>query len=124
MAYEAVQESLGRRVALKVLPAGRGRGQLLERFWGEARTAARLHHTNIVAVFGVGRAGDTHFYLMQSIDGRGLEYLLEDVRRRPPATQLPRPESATLRASVGSTDAFASARCRDACGSFPHASIR
>jgi hypothetical protein len=38
-------------------------------------------------VFGVGRAGDTHFYVMQSIDGRGPACLLEDVRRRPPPTQ-------------------------------------
>ena len=92
-------ESLGRRVTLKVLP-WTGRGPFLERFWGEARSAARLHHTNIVPVFGVGRTGDTHFYVMQNIDGRGLDCLLEDVRRRPPATQLPRPESATLCASV------------------------
>ena len=85
--YEAVQESLGRRVALKVLPADRDRGPFLERFRGEARSAARLHHTNIVPVFGVGRAADTHFDVMQDIVGRGLDCLLEDVRRRPPATQ-------------------------------------
>ena len=69
-----------------------------------ARSSARLHHTNIVSAFGVGRAGDIHFDIMQYIGGRGLDCLLEDVRRRP-ATQLPRPESATLRASVGSTEA-------------------
>jgi serine/threonine protein kinase len=80
--YEAVQESLGRCVALKVLPADRGRGPFLERFRGEARSAARLHHTNIVPVFGIGRAGDTHFYGMQYIDCRGLDCLLDDVRRR------------------------------------------
>ncbi len=56
--YEAEQESLGRRVALKVLSAG----SLLDpkqvrRFEREARAAARLHHTNIVPVFGVGPAG-------------------------------------------------------------------
>jgi serine/threonine protein kinase len=112
LVYEAVQGSLGRRVALKVLPADRGRGPFLERFWREARLAARLHHTNIVPVFGVGRAGDTHFYLMQYIDGRGLDCFLEDVRRRPPGTQLPRPESATLRASVGSTEATSNNRLR------------
>ncbi|HEY1377071.1 MAG TPA: protein kinase [Gemmataceae bacterium] len=70
--YEAVQESLGRRVALKVLTADRGRGPFLERFWREARSAARLHHTNIVPVFGVGRDGDTHFYVMQYIEGVSL----------------------------------------------------
>src|SRR5262245_35214865 len=51
--------------------------------------SARLHCTNIVPVFGVGRAVDTHFHVMQYIDGRGLDCLLEDVRHRPPATQLP-----------------------------------
>ena len=54
--YEAEQISLGRRVALKVLP---GHGLLnptfLERFRREAKAAARLHHTNIVPVFGIGR---------------------------------------------------------------------
>ena len=77
-----------------------------------ARAAARLHHTSIVPVFGVGPAGDTHFYVMQYIDGRGLDCLREDARRWPPATQLPGPESATLRASVGSTEASASLLAR------------
>jgi serine/threonine protein kinase len=98
--YEAVQEPLGRHVTLRGLPADRGRGPFPERFWREAVTAARLHHSNIVPAFGIGRVGDTHFYIKQYIDGRGLDCLVEDVCRRPPATQLPRPESATLRASV------------------------
>jgi serine/threonine protein kinase len=58
--YEAEQESLGRRVALKVLSAG----SLLDpkqvrRFEREAKAAAKLHHTNIVPVFGVGRQDGT-----------------------------------------------------------------
>jgi serine/threonine protein kinase/WD40 repeat protein len=78
---EAVQESLGRRVALKVLPADRCQGVWLERFRREAKAAARLHHTNIVPVFGVGQDGDTHFYVMQYIDGHGLDRVLFEVRR-------------------------------------------
>jgi serine/threonine protein kinase/WD40 repeat protein len=78
--YEAVQESLGRRVALKVLPADRGRGQFLERFWREAKAAARLHHTNIVPVFGVGADAGTHYYVMQYIDGRGLDQVLRRLK--------------------------------------------
>ena len=59
--FEAVQESLGRRVAVKVLP----RQALLDpkhlrRFHREARIAANLHHTNIVEVFGVGEQAGFH----------------------------------------------------------------
>jgi protein kinase-like protein len=50
--YEAIQESLGRHVALKVLPPhGRLDATQLGRFCREARAAAGLHHTNIVPVF-------------------------------------------------------------------------
>ena len=57
--YEAVQESLGRRVALKVLPAPkRADCTRLARFEREAAAAARLHHTNIVPVFAVGSEED------------------------------------------------------------------
>jgi serine/threonine protein kinase len=63
--YEDEQESLGRRVALKVLPPGALEdARQVERFQREARAAARLHHTNIVPVFGVGEEGGTHFYVM------------------------------------------------------------
>ena len=56
--YEAEQESLGRRVALKVLSASSLLDpKQVQRFEREAKAAARLHHTNIVPVFGVGRAG-------------------------------------------------------------------
>jgi WD40 repeat protein/tetratricopeptide (TPR) repeat protein len=68
--YEAVQESLGRHVALKVLPASAAqRGLFLERFRREARAAARLHHTNIVPVYGVGEEDGTCYYAMQFIHG-------------------------------------------------------
>jgi WD40 repeat protein/serine/threonine protein kinase len=80
--YEAVQESLGRHVALKVLsshaldsPTHR------ERFRREARAAARLHHTNIVPVFGVGEHQGVHYYAMQFIHGPGLHEVLKEVRR-------------------------------------------
>jgi WD40 repeat protein/serine/threonine protein kinase len=79
--YEAEQESLGRRVALKVLPAGIGlRPHLLERFRRETRAAARLHHTNIVPVFAVGEEGGVHYYAMQLIRGRGLDRVLRELR--------------------------------------------
>jgi eukaryotic-like serine/threonine-protein kinase len=80
--YEAVQESLGRHVALKVLPYQ----SLLnphqrERFRREARAAATLHHSNIVPVFGVGEHDGVHYYAMQFIQGHGLDAVLQEVVR-------------------------------------------
>ena len=80
--YEAEEESLGRHVALKVLP-----GQTLLdpqrslRFRREAKAAARLHHTNIVPVFGVGEDDGLHYYVMQFIAGQGLDQVLAEMRR-------------------------------------------
>ncbi len=80
--YEAEQVSLGRRVALKVLPLHAMKdAKALERFRREARAAARLHHTNIVPVFEVGQDGDACFYAMQFIQGQGLDQVIEELRR-------------------------------------------
>ncbi len=75
--YEAEQESLGRRVALKVLPQSMLlTDQQIARFRREARTAARLHHTNIVPVFGFGEHDGLHYYVMQLIQGVGLDAVI------------------------------------------------
>jgi WD40 repeat protein/serine/threonine protein kinase len=80
--YEAEQESLGRRVALKVLSASALVDiNQIRRFEREARAAARLHHTNIVPVFGVGQQDGHHYYVMQFIAGLGLDLVLQDLRR-------------------------------------------
>ena len=94
--YEAVQLSLGRRVALKVLPfAAALNARQLQRFKNEAHAAAQLHHTNIVPVYAVGAARGVHFYAMQLIEGQNLATLIEDLRRceapnPSPASQPPR----------------------------------
>jgi WD40 repeat protein len=80
--YEAEQESLGRHVALKVLPSHALLDlRHLQRFQREARAAARLHHTNIVPVYGVGEDAGLHYYVMQFIPGLGLDEVLTEVRR-------------------------------------------
>src|SRR5262249_35610094 len=80
--YEAVQESLGRHVALKVLPPQRlTQPTRLERFRREAKAVARLHHTNIVPVFGVGEHEGVHYYAMQFIYGQGLDNVLKEVKK-------------------------------------------
>src|SRR5438128_996693 len=80
--YEAEQVSLGRHVALKVLPQ-----KLLvdakyrRRFEREAKAAAKLHHTNIVPVFGVGEHDGLPYYVMQFIQGLGLDEVLDELKR-------------------------------------------
>ncbi len=74
--YEAIQESLGRRVALKVLPAYLAvRQQCVERFYQEARAAANLRHPNIVTIYAVGESGGVHFYAMELVVGKTMEAL-------------------------------------------------
>ena len=80
--YEAEQESLGRRVALKVLNAHPlVQAAQVERFLREARAAAQLHHTHIVPVYGVGQEQDRYYYVMQLIHGRPLDDVLIELRR-------------------------------------------
>jgi eukaryotic-like serine/threonine-protein kinase len=80
--YEAEQVSLGRHVALKLLTQRwvRDRNQL-RRFEREAKSAARLHHTNIVPVFGSGEHNGTAYYVMQFIQGTGLDMVVQEVAR-------------------------------------------
>ncbi len=80
--YEAEQESLGRHVALKVLPFhSMMDATYLKRFRREARAAARLHHTNIVPVFSVGEHQGVHYYAMQFIQGQSLDEVLAELKR-------------------------------------------
>src|SRR5271166_2460105 len=80
--YEAIQESLGRHVVLKVLPPhGRLDATQLGRFRREARAAAGLHHTNIVPVFAVGEQDGVPYYAMQFIRGQGIDTILDELKR-------------------------------------------
>jgi serine/threonine protein kinase/tetratricopeptide (TPR) repeat protein len=80
--YEAEQLSLGRRVALKILPGALLRdARQKRRFEREARAAAKLHHTNIVPVFGVGEHDGQPYYAMQFIQGLGLDEVIEELAR-------------------------------------------
>ncbi|NQV28518.1 MAG: protein kinase [Rhodopirellula sp.] len=82
--YEAVEKSLKRRVALKVLgPNIAGSPKQIQRFIREAEAAARLHHTNIVPVYGIGEENDLHFFAMQFIDGVPLSDVIHSVSGRP-----------------------------------------
>ncbi len=80
--YEARHEVMQRRVALKVLPHSFGQRQpFLDRFMREARSAGKLHHTNIVPVFEIGNDNGTYFYAMQYIHGQNLDVVIDELRR-------------------------------------------
>ncbi|MBI4602978.1 MAG: protein kinase [Planctomycetes bacterium] len=84
--FEAIQESLGRRVALKVLPGTFALDpRRLERFRREARATARIHHPSIVPVYEVGEAEGSHYYAMERIDGIPLDQV--SAQRRDGATR-------------------------------------
>jgi serine/threonine protein kinase/Flp pilus assembly protein TadD len=79
--YQAEQISLGRRVALKVLPfAATMDPHHLQRFQNEARAAASLEHPHIVPVYGVGCERGVHYYAMKFIEGRTLATLIDEQR--------------------------------------------
>ena len=79
--YQAVQVSLNRRVALKVLPIGlAGGASAVERFHREARAAAKLRHRNIVTVHAEGAESNICYFAMEMIDGQSLEEVIAELR--------------------------------------------
>ena len=71
--YLAIHVTMRRRVALKVLPSWQASEPAqVERFYREARAAAALNHPNIVRAFDVGSERDTHFLVMECLDGQNL----------------------------------------------------
>ena len=115
--YEAEQESLSRHVAVKVLPqSSLLNPAALQRFQREARTAAKLHHTNIVPVFGVGEHLGFHYIVMQLIQGIGLDRILAQ-QQLPPTTVLAPNQDKTL---VGAhAQQAADSRRKPAVGNLP-----
>ncbi len=100
--FKAIQQSLNREVAVKILsPAWSNNETLRIRFENESKVIARLHHPNIVQVFGAGHESDYSFYVMELVDGTGLDITV--------------PRSATETAKIGlqAADALAYAHsCR------------
>lgn len=84
--YEAIQDSLGKPVAIKALsPAWAGEEALCRRFEEEARTVAKLRHTHIVEVYGAGRDGDSRYFVMELVDGVGLDRVVGGTGKDPEA---------------------------------------
>ncbi len=99
--YEAEQVSLGRFVALKLLPGHTAAtDRQKERFLREARAAAKLHHTNIVPVFGFGEADGVPYYAMQFICGQGVDAVIAELRARTTGSAAPGPAAELARSLV------------------------
>jgi serine/threonine protein kinase len=104
--YRAVQENLGRDVALKVLPQGLTHDKkLLERFHREARSAAQLSHPNIITIFDEGEIGGVHYMAMEYLEGRDLHEIVQE------SGPLPIDQAASMGAKVA--DALGYAHQRD-----------
>jgi len=75
--YEALQESINRRVAVKVLPQEFTQQTVRRtRFLQEARTVARLSFRNIVPIFDFGESENRYYFAMRLIEGAGLDWVL------------------------------------------------
>ncbi len=79
--YEAEQISLGRHVALKVLPFQMASDKCaIARFRREAKIAARLQHPHIVTVHDSGQQGDVWYYAMQFVYGQSLQDVMAELQ--------------------------------------------
>lgn len=79
--YEAEQLSMGRHVALKVLPfAALVEDKSLQRFRNEVRAAAALDHPHIVSVYSGGEERGVHFYAMSLIRGQTLAEIIAQMQ--------------------------------------------
>lgn len=106
--YEAEQISLGRRVALKVLPyASMLDKTQLARFRNEARAAASLDHPNVVHVHSVGTERGVHYYAMQLVEGRTLAELIREQRNERGLVKSAGVESSQKASGDQSTAAYA-----------------
>lgn len=88
--YEAHDESLGRTVALKVLPYWAVRNeQQIARFRNEAHSLAQLQHPNIVPVYATGEEAGVHYFAMRLIDGLPLDRVVEGLRQQAEPPSVP-----------------------------------
>lgn len=79
--YEAHENKLQRRVALKIIapsnPEEHNRDDLIRRFMQEARTLAQVNHPNVVTIYSIDRVGDVQFIAMEYVDGTALRDILK-----------------------------------------------
>ena len=76
--FRATQLSMGRTIALKILPPRLAKNkEYVERFFREARSAAKLDHPNIVQAIDAGLADGYHYFAMEFVEGKSVEDMLQ-----------------------------------------------
>src|SRR5262249_16214739 len=76
--YQAEHDVMRRLVALKVIkPEYTANAASVERFRREIQAAARLNHPNIVAAYDAEQAGETHFLVMEYVEGVSLDQAVQ-----------------------------------------------
>ncbi len=75
--FRAIDDKLGRVVAVKVLPPARADGAARRRFVREARATAAIAHENVTAIFAVEDTGPVPFIVMECVEGRTLQEKLD-----------------------------------------------
>jgi len=87
--YRAVDETLDREVALKVMSAGAADPEARARFAREAKAAARLTHPNIVVVYELGEHQGAPYMALELLEGTDLQHAIEEGIRPDPRATLP-----------------------------------
>ncbi len=76
--FKARHQALGRVVAVKILRRDHvANAEAVQRFEREVRAAAQVSHPNIVLAYDANRVGDTHFLVMEYVDGIDLSRLVK-----------------------------------------------
>jgi eukaryotic-like serine/threonine-protein kinase len=76
--YQATDSKLGRRVAVKILPAALASdAERLSRFRREAQVLASLNHSNIAQIYGLEESGETCCIVMELVEGETLQARLQ-----------------------------------------------
>lgn len=105
--FEAEQQPIGRRVAVKLLPWKFGiQSKWSKQFRREARIAARLQHPNIVPVFSFGEQEGRFFYVMPLIEGVGFDHLITRLKTGDPAINIEDLITEVRGAGFGTTTPF------------------
>lgn len=82
--YEALEKSLNRTVALKVLTRELSQDtDLIQRFVNEAQAAARISHPNIVQIYSIGEEKGVYYFAMECVRGQSVENILAEKEKIP-----------------------------------------